>query len=726
MINNKTVQPGMEANSDGKDVMLEEGKQSRPGSSDSKTSLKSAIKIYSGLKFFDIKRSSSRSSVKSRGSVTSRSASKTSREGNSLAALCDNTIKLSKSTSHLGSISTLKFGNSGSVKLGSSASIKLGRISSRQSSKAKPKQLTPNRTLKTPFEVEQRPIDFRTEVNFLFSCDLCTEDDKNKPANGFCTICNQYMCADCLVFHQRVNATKSHSILIGAAIQKRKVNTSIVTTKCSCPAHPGEILRYFCNDHEACICEKCKFIQHHKCAEIGNIYDLAAGIHESKETRMLLGDIDTILAEFKHLKHFRKADIEEIIKQKDGIINAVSAIRQQINELLDKIESDTIRTFSESIDEEIGLIEKQTETFDNIIPLLESYKDNIISLQKNAEEEELFLAVKKAKIDIRRYCDVLVETHKDSYKFNIKFEANETVKELYQSMESLGLVRIKKFKTGCVLPSLSLRPHSNREALFAGEINVYFQTDTVIPSIYKTLELPNGDLISSDRANRKVKLFDHTHKAICEMTLTSEPKGMTFLPPSEILVALNNEKCLQRIVLNDTGLLLGRKCFTKLCCIDLVTHDKMIIALAENKAKFFITVMDAKGHVQKCIRQESKKTGIFTDVTYIAKNREGTVVYISDSVSGCIALSMSGDIHFHITDETLDNCRGISVNPEGGLYIVGCHSNNIVLFSDKGEKVKDIIVKNLFSPWSILYSALRNQLMVSYTQANTIKLFTLL
>ena len=605
--------------------------------------------------------------------------------------------------------------------------MKLGRINSRQSSKAKTKQLTPIRTLQTPFKVEQRPIDFRTEVNFLFSCDLCTEDDKNKPANGFCTICNQYMCADCLVFHQRVNATKSHPILIVEAIQKRtKVSTSNVTTKCSCPSHPGEILRYFCHDHEACICEKCKFIQHSKCAEIGNIHDLAAGIHESKETRKLLEDIDAILAEFKHLRHYRKADIEEIINQKDGIINTVSAIRQQFNELLDKIESDTIRTFSESIDTEIGLIEKQTETFDNIIPLLESYKDNIVSLQQNAEEEELFLAVKKATIDIRRYCDVLVETHKDSYKFNMKFETNETVKELYQSLESLGLVRIKKFKTGCVLPSLSFRPHSNREALFAGEINAYFQTDTVIPSIYKTLELPNGDLISSDKANRKVKLFDHTNKAICEMTLTSEPKGMTFLPPSEILVALNNEKYLQRIVRNDTGLLLGRKCFTKLCCIDLVTHDKMIFALAENKAKFFITVMDAKGHDKKCIRRESKKTGIFTDVTYIAKNREGTVLYISDSVSGCIALSMSGDILFHITDETLDNCRGITVNPEGGLYIAGCHSNNITLFSDKGEKVKDIIVKNLFSPWSILYSAVRNQLMVSYTQANTIKLFSLL
>ena len=716
----------METDNDVKDSLLEEGKQSRPGSSASRTSLKSAIKIYSGLKFFDVKRPSSRSSIKSRGSVTSRSGSKTSRVGNSLAALCDNTIKLSRSTSHLGSVSTLKLGSTASVKLGSIASVKLGRVSSRLSSNAnKPKQLTPIKTNQTLFKVEQRPIDYRTEVNFVFSCDLCSEDDKNKSANGFCTICNQYMCADCLTFHQRVNATKSHPILIGDAIQK-STKVSTVTNKCSCPSHPGEILRYFCHDHQACICEKCKFIQHSKCEEIGNINDLATGMHERKETKGILEDIDAILTEFRHLKQAREADLEQIINQKEGIISSINATRKQINELLDKIESDTIRIFSESIDSEIGVIQKQTETFDNIIPLLETHKEDIDTLQQKAVEEELFLAVKKATKDIRRYCDVLVETHKDSYKFNMKFETNDTVKEFYQSLESLGLVRIKKFKTGCILPSLSLRPHSEREALFAGEINVYFQTDTMIPTIYKTLELQNGALISSDSANRKLKLFDRSHKAICEMSLTSEPMGMSFMPPSEVLVALNNEKCLQRVVLNDGGLTLGRKCFTKLCCIDLVTHNKDLIALAENKSKFFITVMDSKGRDKKCIRRESKKTGIFTAVTYIVKNREGTIFYVSDFVSGCIAISINGDILFHISDKTLDDCRGISVNPEGGLFIAGCHSNNIVLVSDKGHKVKDVIVKNLFSPWSILYSTVRNQLIISYSQGNTMKLFTLL
>ena len=673
-----------------------EGKRSRPVSA----SLKSAIKIYSGLRFFEVKRPSSRSSIKS---------SITNKVRNNTKKLPPTVVKLSRSNSNLGSTTN---------KLGSNASMKLGSITSRLSSNtSKLKQLP-------PIKVEQRHIDFRTEVNFLFTCDLCSEDDKNIPANGFCIVCNQYMCAECLTFHQRVNATKSHPILIGDDLQNTTKKTE-QKTRSNCSSHPGEVQKYFCHDHNACICEKCKFIAHAKCDNIATVSELATGMHKSEEAKVILDDIDDILSEFQHLKQARERDLNEIQAQKDEIINSVNTTRRKINELLDKIESDTLQNFNSAIDAEINKMQKQTETFDNVIPLLQAQKDEILHLKEKEAEEELFLAIKTVETDIKRYCDVLVETHKDSYKFNMKFEVSETLKEFYQTLDSLGQVRLRKMKTGCILPSLSFRPHSEREALFAGEVNIYFQTDTAIPSIYKMIELPDGSLLFSDFTNKKLKLYDHTHKAVCEMTLTSEPKGMTFMSTSEVIVALNDVRYLQKVFLDkEAGLILGRKCFTKLFCIDLISYERDIIALAENKSRFFINLMDIKGHDKKCIRRESKKTGIFTNLMYITRNK--AVLYVSDSVSGCFAISLSGEILFHVSDISIDDNRDICVNPEGGLYIVGCHSNNIVLFSNKGRKVKAMIDKNLTSPSSVCYSAIRNQLIISYIQAHTVKLFTLL
>ena len=656
-----------------KDSKKADSLRSRPGSGLPNFSFRSAaFKLYSGVKFYDVKRTSSRPS--SRTSIKSKS-SYTSKRG----------------------INT----------------IRLGSIAS------KLKQ-------QKPVKVEPRFIDFRTEVNFLFTCDLCSEDDKNIPAHGFCSECKQYMCADCLTFHRKVNATKSHSVMIGEDLQKTTKDSGS-KGKSYCSIHPAEILKYYCTEHSSSICEKCKFIEHAKCEKVVKVSDLAGGIHKSKETKRIIEDIDAILTEFQYLKQEREADLKEIQTKKEETINSIKTTRTQITELLDTIESETLQSFNDSIDPEISKIQKQTATFDSIIQLLHTFKEDIVSLKENERSDELFLAVKNASADIKQYSNILVQTHKDSYKFNIKFEPNETLKEFYQSLDSLGQVRIRKIKTGCVLPSLSFQPHSEREALFAGEVNIYFQTDTTIPSIYKIQELTDSWLLLSDTANEKLKLFDFAHKAICELTLPSAPKGMTFLPPSEIVVALTKERCIQRVFLDkESGLILGRKCITKLSCIDLVSYGKNMVGLAENKTRFFINLMNTQGHDLKCIRRESKSTGMFTNLMYINRNKEGATIYVSDSVSGCFAISIDGDILFHISDSAMDDYRGICVNSQEGLYIAGCQTNNIVLFSSTGEKVKEVVDKNLSSPSSVCYSTVRNQLVISYAHAHTLKVFTLL
>ena len=573
--------------------------------------------------------------------------------------------------------------------------------------------------------MEQRFIDFRTEVNFLFTCDLCSEDDKNVPANGFCSECKQYMCGDCLTFHRRVNATKSHTILAGEDLQKTTKDTK--KAKSNCLTHPSESLKYFCHTHNTCICEKCKFIEHGKCDKITNVTDQASGIHKSQETKRILYDLDAILTEFQHLKQSRESDLREIKTKRDEIINSLKATRTQIIELLDTIEGELLQAFKDSMAAEIEKVENQTATFDTIIPILQGHKDDIVNLKEIETVEELFVAVKKASGDIKRYSEALVQVHKDSYKLNISFEPNEKVTDFYETLESLGHVRIKKVKTGCGLPSLSIRPHSEREALFAGEVNIYFQTDTIVPSIYKLQELTDGWLVMTDTANEKLKLYDNEHRAVCEMILSSSPKGMTFMPPSEVVVALNKERCIQRVFLDkESGLTMGKKYTTKLNYIDLVDYDKHMVGIAENRTRFFVNLVSTKGYELKCIRRESKSSGMFTNLMYINRNRDGSKIYVTDSVSGCYAISINGEILSQISDTSMDDYRGICVSPQGGLYIAGCHSNNIVLFSEKGEKVKDVIDKNLSQPSSVSYNAIRNQLLICYAHAQTVKVFTLL
>lgn len=49
-------------------------------------------------------------------------------------------------------------------------------------------------------------------LNIQFTCDLCYEEQKARPAEHFCDECAEYMCTDCSKKHQTRKATKSHKI----------------------------------------------------------------------------------------------------------------------------------------------------------------------------------------------------------------------------------------------------------------------------------------------------------------------------------------------------------------------------------------------------------------------------------------------------------------------------------------------------------------------------------
>ncbi|KAL3888178.1 hypothetical protein ACJMK2_000557 [Sinanodonta woodiana] len=44
-------------------------------------------------------------------------------------------------------------------------------------------------------------------------CDACTAEGSSVTATGFCAVCEEAMCDDCLKFHRKQKMTKAHSIL---------------------------------------------------------------------------------------------------------------------------------------------------------------------------------------------------------------------------------------------------------------------------------------------------------------------------------------------------------------------------------------------------------------------------------------------------------------------------------------------------------------------------------
>ena len=121
--------------------------------------------------------------------------------------------------------------------------------------------------------VRQRPSKFPF-------CDICKMiNRKHKEAESKCLDCNKLLCKTCVEMHRETKVTKNHSIF-DVDIEK----------DIECKEHPEEVVRFYCEPCETCICVLCTFNEHkdHEISQFGdavnkykeNIQNLVDGCRE--------------------------------------------------------------------------------------------------------------------------------------------------------------------------------------------------------------------------------------------------------------------------------------------------------------------------------------------------------------------------------------------------------------------------------------------------------------
>ena len=52
----------------------------------------------------------------------------------------------------------------------------------------------------------------RQDSSSEFECTLCLIQNRNTNASSFCTVCQVFLCSNCVEYHQQLEITKSHVI----------------------------------------------------------------------------------------------------------------------------------------------------------------------------------------------------------------------------------------------------------------------------------------------------------------------------------------------------------------------------------------------------------------------------------------------------------------------------------------------------------------------------------
>ena len=86
--------------------------------------------------------------------------------------------------------------------------------------------------------------------------------------------------------------------------------------------------------------------------------------------------------------------------------------------------------------------------------------------------------------------------------------------------------------------------------------------------------------------------------------------------------------------------------------------------------------------------------------------------YYKDTVKCC---DLDGTTQWEFKDKRVLKCpRGISIDNDANVYVVGCHSNNVVVISPDGQQHRQLLSleNGLVTPTAIAYDKSTKRLLV--------------
>ena len=242
-------------------------------------------------------------------------------------------------------------------------------------------------------------------------CDICIIGSNGpKEATAKCLDCLKLLCETCSELHINTKVTKFHSII---SLESEK--------NIHCKIHKDELIKYYCESCQECICTLCAFHQHkeHQVALPADVFD------ESKfSLSNLLEDCNNKIGVLKnHLDYIEWCN--------DSMKNTENKVRESVTETIIKIRqkereiiSSIPQIFGVTVSEILGskeLLKENLQKLENIREDVSSTNDNI----------EVLVAKKKLQTEIDEI------SKNDNIHFGLTLQKNHSVFEKVDIFETI-------------------------------------------------------------------------------------------------------------------------------------------------------------------------------------------------------------------------------------------------------------------------------------------------
>ena len=299
-------------------------------------------------------------------------------------------------------------------------------------------------------------------------CDPCTFEGTVSEGIGYCTVCTEYLCSECLRVHKRSRATRGHKLLEGSELPKSRSQTASSGSIVLCELHQSHVNRY-CKTHHSPVCDICLKIEHRGCRDVVDLGQIAQREGGTDRVDSILTEIQSLTEQFKTLQNRVETTKQNIKKSKQDSYDRVKKFRRDINAHLDKLEQQICQEIDNVVDTETKAACENIKTIEAALKSMELAR-NRIEKAKQFGREHVFLTIQKVRPSLTNTEQVLIDARNNNSDVRISFVEEKMLSELLTTCQTFGKVKVNKTASGTSTTAGQIAAVTSRNC-----------TDTTIP-----------------------------------------------------------------------------------------------------------------------------------------------------------------------------------------------------------------------------------------------------
>ena len=257
------------------------------------------------------------------------------------------------------------------------------------------------------------------------------------------------------------------------------------------------------------------------------------------------------------------------------------------------------------------------------------------------------------------------------------------------------------------------------------KVSVKEANDEAAPHITGCSFLSSGELLLCDHENENIKIFNKSLTVSDSIQIVSRPWDIAVVDDKTAIVTMPNVKQLQYVDLVQK-LSLGSRLSTKQRCFGIVVVNNLIYITCHGGPKSpggDIRVLDLRGNELKTISINRDGSQFLRQPFYIAANREGNKLYVTDyDTNEILCISPSGNIINKLKDADKIAPFSVYVDRKDNLLVCRRDTDTVQVIAANGTKYKNLLTSydGVHKPIGIAFRPADSTLIVGLDRNNEV------